>query len=568
MTPAEAHITVNHLTMAYGSFVIQRDLSFTVQRGDIFIIMGGSGCGKSTLLRHLIGLRAPAQGEVLIDGESFWAASPEAQDRVKRRFGVLFQSGALWSSMTLAENVALPLEQYTALSPARIRKLVALKLALVGLAGFEDYYPSQISGGMQKRAGLARAMALDPDILFFDEPSAGLDPISSRLLDELILELRDSLGATVVVVTHELASIFAIGNNSVFLDADTKTMIASGDPEAVARCLPRSEGPDVSHPRGRERPDGLMDRSRPRSINERSSAVNRANPKLIGAFVVGAVALVVVGVLLLGGAKFLTEKRTFVAYFEGSVKGLNVGAPVEFQGVQVGSVTDIQLQFLTAENEFRIPVFIQIEPGRMTQVGRQIDAQGQLLKPLIERGLRAQLEMQSLVTGQLIVQLGFYPDTPIRLVGDGKVPEIPTVPTTMQEVAQNVTQALTEFRQLPIPQLIGQLVEAAQGLNTLIHSPEVKNLIRSVSATAQVAERSLQRVDDADRTEVARPLKTRPRSRDRPLARQPATRPPGRCPGAAPLQRPPEDARSFADHDEGQPAAHPPCGYAGDADGG
>jgi phospholipid/cholesterol/gamma-HCH transport system ATP-binding protein len=238
MTPAEAHITVNHLTMAYGSFIIQRDLSFTVGRGDIFIIMGGSGCGKSTLLRHLIGLKPPAQGEVRIDGESFWEAPAEAQDRMKRRFGVLFQSGALWSSMTLAENVALPLEQYTALSAARIRQQVALKLALVGLAGFEDYYPSQISGGMQKRAGLARAMALDPDILFFDEPSAGLDPISSRLLDELILELRDSLGATVVVVTHELASIFTIGNNSVFLDADTKTMIASGDPKHLRDASP------------------------------------------------------------------------------------------------------------------------------------------------------------------------------------------------------------------------------------------------------------------------------------------------------------------------------------------
>jgi phospholipid/cholesterol/gamma-HCH transport system ATP-binding protein len=238
MTSTEAHITVHDLTMAYGSFIIQRDLSFTVGRGDIFIIMGGSGCGKSTLLRHLIGLKPPAQGEVQIDGESFWEAPAETQDRLKRRFGVLFQSGALWSSMTLAENVALPLEQYTTLSAARIRQQVALKLALVGLAGFEDYYPSQISGGMQKRAGLARAMALDPDILFFDEPSAGLDPISSRLLDELILELRDSLGATVVVVTHELASIFTIGNNSVFLDADTKTMIASGDPKQLRDACP------------------------------------------------------------------------------------------------------------------------------------------------------------------------------------------------------------------------------------------------------------------------------------------------------------------------------------------
>jgi phospholipid/cholesterol/gamma-HCH transport system ATP-binding protein len=258
MTPAEAPIVVQGLTMAYGSFVIQRDLTFTVRRGDIFIIMGGSGCGKSTLLRHLIGLMAPAAGEVFIDGENFWAAPPEVQERLKRRFGVLFQSGGLWSSMTLAENVALPLQQYTTLSPAQVREVAALKLALVGLAGFEAFYPSELSGGMQKRAGLARAMALDPHILFFDEPSAGLDPISSRRLDELILELRDSLGATVVVVTHELASIFTIGNNSVFLDAETKTMIASGDPQVlrdecpdprVREFLRRGESsPSVAHP--------------------------------------------------------------------------------------------------------------------------------------------------------------------------------------------------------------------------------------------------------------------------------------------------------------------------------
>jgi paraquat-inducible protein B len=224
--------------------------------------------------------------------------------------------------------------------------------------------------------------------------------------------------------------------------------------------------------------------------------VNRANPKLIGAFVVGAVALVVIGVLLLGGAEWLTEKQAFVAYFEGSVKGLNVGAPVEFQGVQVGSVTDIQLQFLTAEMEFRIPVFLQFEPGRISQVGRQVDARGQFLKPLISRGLRAQLEMQSFVTGQLIVQLSFLPDTPVKLVGDGKVPEVPTAPTTMQAVTQTVTQALTEIRQLPIPQLIGQLTETAQGLNTLVHSPDVKDLLGSMNTTAQVAARGLQHMDE------------------------------------------------------------------------
>jgi phospholipid/cholesterol/gamma-HCH transport system ATP-binding protein len=234
----EAHITVRDLTMAYGDFVIQHDLNFTVRHGDIFIIMGGSGCGKSTLLHALIGLKPPAKGQVCFEGKSFWEAEPEQQEDIKRTFGTTFQGGALWSSLTLAENIALPLGEYTGLCPAEINDLVSLKLALVGLAGFEEFYPSEISGGMQKRAALARAVALDPEILFFDEPSAGLDPISSRRLDELILELRDSLGATIVVVTHELASIFTIGNNSIFLDPESRTMIASGDPKILRTQCP------------------------------------------------------------------------------------------------------------------------------------------------------------------------------------------------------------------------------------------------------------------------------------------------------------------------------------------
>ncbi|TVR96725.1 MAG: ATP-binding cassette domain-containing protein [Rhodospirillales bacterium] len=239
--------------MAFGSFVLQRDLNFTVRRGDIFIIMGGSGCGKSTLLRHMIGLIEPAQGRILYDGESLWETDPEARVRILRRTGVLYQRGALWTSMTLAENVALPLQEYTRLGRAEIAEIVSLKLALVGLKGFEDYLPSEISGGMQKRAALARAMALDPEILFFDEPSAGLDPISSRLLDDLILELRDSLGATIVVVTHELASIFTIGDNSVFLDAEARTMIASGDPN---RLRVEAEHPTVRRFLNRSAADG------------------------------------------------------------------------------------------------------------------------------------------------------------------------------------------------------------------------------------------------------------------------------------------------------------------------
>ncbi len=231
----EAHIIVNDLTMAYGDFIIQQGLNFTVNKEDIFILMGASGCGKSTLLRHLVGLKSPTKGSVFYQDLDFWQASEQEKSLIMRRNGILYQSGALWSAMTLSENIALPLGEYTSLGQAEIQELASLKLALVGLSGFENYYPSEISGGMQKRAGLARAIALDPEILFFDEPSAGLDPISAKLLDDLILELRDSLGATLVIVTHELASIFAIGNNSVFLDPESKTMIASGDPKILLK---------------------------------------------------------------------------------------------------------------------------------------------------------------------------------------------------------------------------------------------------------------------------------------------------------------------------------------------
>jgi phospholipid/cholesterol/gamma-HCH transport system ATP-binding protein len=235
-------IEVSNLDIGYGDEIVLRNLNFSVHKGDIFVVMGGSGCGKSTLLKAIIGLKEPSAGKVIYGDVSFWDASPAEQLKIMRRFGILYQGGALWSSLTLSENVALPLEMYTDLSPKQIREVVSLKLALVGLSGFEDFYPAEISGGMRKRAGLARAMALDPDILFFDEPSAGLDPISARLLDDLIVQLCDTLGATVVMVTHELASIFAVGNNSIFLYAEAKTMVASGDPKQL---LKQSNDPRV-----------------------------------------------------------------------------------------------------------------------------------------------------------------------------------------------------------------------------------------------------------------------------------------------------------------------------------
>ncbi len=235
-----ALIGVRGLTMAYGDFVLMRDLDFDIERGDVFVIMGGSGCGKSTLLRHLIGLKEPAAGSIHYGDVDFTHADQARRDQILRNVGVLFQSGALYSSLTLAENVSLPIEEYLPeLSRDEVREVASLKLSLVGLAGFEDYYPSQISGGMKKRAGLARALALDPEVLCIDEPSAGLDPISSKLLDELILELSESLGTTIVIVTHELASIFDIATTSVFLDVESRTMTALGPPKEL-----RDHSPD------------------------------------------------------------------------------------------------------------------------------------------------------------------------------------------------------------------------------------------------------------------------------------------------------------------------------------
>lgn len=230
---SDARLQVRDLTVAFGTHVIQRDLTFSIRRGSVFAIMGGSGCGKSTVLKAMIGLLRPAAGTVVVDGEDYWAATDKRRIEIGRHFGVLFQSNALWSSMTVAENVALPLQMFTKLDATAVAVLVDLKLSFVGLAAAADKMPSELSGGMRKRAGLARALALDPEILFFDEPSAGLDPITSNRLDDLILELSKGFGATVVIVSHELPSLFAICDDGVFLDGETKTAIAHGSPRTL-----------------------------------------------------------------------------------------------------------------------------------------------------------------------------------------------------------------------------------------------------------------------------------------------------------------------------------------------
>ncbi len=242
MEKENTHIEVKHLRMAYNNFEVMKDISFKVKRGEIFFVVGGSGCGKTTLLRHMIGLLVPTRGDILYEGKSLIFGTDEEKEDILTKFGVLYQAGALWTSMTLLENIALPLEQHTSLSESEIREIASVKLSLVGLRGFEDFYPAELSGGMRKRAGLARAMALDPEILFFDEPSSGLDPVNAKRLDDLIVLLRDSLGTTVVVVSHDLTSIMGIADRLIYLDAEAKSIVAEGTPKDLAR---NSEDPRV-----------------------------------------------------------------------------------------------------------------------------------------------------------------------------------------------------------------------------------------------------------------------------------------------------------------------------------
>ena len=231
-------IEVKNLLCGYGDNVVLQEVSFSVRARELFFVIGGSGCGKSTLLRCMIGLLKPTRGDVAYFGKSFTAADEVQRRQILKTFGVLYQNNALWSSMTLSENISLPLEEYTSLSRRDREEIVALKLTQVGLSGSGDLFPSELSGGMKKRAALARALALDPAIVFFDEPSEGLDPITSRAMDRLILQVRETLGTTMVIVSHQLSSIYRLADRAIFLDREVKGILAEGAPAELAATSP------------------------------------------------------------------------------------------------------------------------------------------------------------------------------------------------------------------------------------------------------------------------------------------------------------------------------------------
>lgn len=235
---AEAAVCVENVTLGYGERIILQNVSFEIRSGEIVALLGGSGCGKSTMLKAIIGLLPVRSGDIRIDGDSIVHAKGEAKRRIMRRFGVAFQGGALFRSYTIRENIALPLEEYTDHSREEINRLVSEKLEMVDMKGTEDMMPGDLSGGMIKRAAVARALALNPKILFLDEPSAGLDPLNSANLDDVVRSIRDRSGAAVGIVTHELDSIFSIADRAVFLDRDTKTVIANGPPAALRESCP------------------------------------------------------------------------------------------------------------------------------------------------------------------------------------------------------------------------------------------------------------------------------------------------------------------------------------------
>ncbi len=478
-------LAVHDLEMRFGTKLIQRHVSFTVEPGTIFAIIGGSGCGKSTLLRHLVGLLRPAAGRVEYEGVDYWASDQDTRERLRRRLGMLFQSAALWSGMTLLENVSLPLELHTELdAPARRAKAQEV-LAWVGLEKFGKYYPADLSGGMKKRAGLARAIVAEPPLLMLDEPTSGLDPISSKRLDDLILEVRERTGAAVLVVSHELPSLLAIADDGIFLDADSKAADRARQPARVARDRGAPGRARLPAPRGARR----IPNARRGRLNMKRQAL------LLGSFVLGALALVVAAIVWLSGANPFETQLRAVIYFQGSVSGLYVGAPVTFRGVPVGQVDGIGIEVDSRTLDARIPVRIRLRPDVVQFNGEPDTAD---IPTLVKRGLRARLAAQSFVTGQKFIDLDFLPDSPARFTRDGKQAEAEIPP-----MSDRFGALIDQVADLPLADTVQELRATLKELQVTLKNTqstldlaekEIADTAVEARKTLAVANTSLQQV--------------------------------------------------------------------------
>ena len=467
-TQGDPILEVLGLAYGYDGEALQHDVSFDVKRGSIFAIMGASGSGKSTLLKALIGLLRPSAGQIVFGGVDYCSLADAERAEIGRHFGVLFQGGALWSSMTAAENVALPLEMFTDLDRPSIEALVQLKLSLVGLDTGRDRMPSDLSGGMRQRVGLARALALDPQILFLDEPSTGLDPISARHFDDLVKGLRDGFGVTVVMVSHELPSLFGICDDGVFLDAEMRTAIAHGAPQLL-----RDE---CRHPTVQ----AFMHREAIPSHLEPRPRMMRNRPVIVGSFILGALALGVIAILAFGGMSLFTHKLRVVVVFSDSIAGLEVGAPVTFRGVRIGRVEGMRLHIDVHRQASWLPVYLDLDLDRIAWADGSVGGSRADLQAAVDSGLRAQLVSQGLLGGEMTVNLDYRPGTPARLAGRAEDAfEIPTVPSDLQdlkaqlleldlpEIGHKAREALTSVQRVT-DELGTRIGPLADGLQTTL----------------------------------------------------------------------------------------------------